>query len=191
MSAEALRVVAGRRSSDFVLRLIPWDALRACFRHLNRLWIAAPVLPPLRSFLASDRAIREILRSSRTIALVGIDSDPTAATFRVARALQSHGYRVLPIHCATNAREILGERVHGSIDELAERVDLIVVMQRDADLDRIATTAQERGTKVLWLQPGVGEPAAAYAAHRRGLLVVMNRCVAKEYEAQFPEDELL
>lgn len=190
MSAEVLSLAAGRMASDFVHGLLPWDAPRPCFRHFNRLWIAA-VLPPLRSFLASDRTIREILRTSRTIALVGIDPDPSAASFRVARALQSHGYRVLPIHGATNAREILGEPVFASLDELGERVDLIVVMQRDADLDRIAATAHERGTNVLWLQPGVGEPAAAYAAHRRGLLVVMNRCVAKEYEAQFPEDELL
>ncbi|MBK6939699.1 MAG: CoA-binding protein [Planctomycetes bacterium] len=149
------------------------------------------MLPPLRSFLASDRTIREILRDSRSIALIGIDSDPSTATFRVGRALQSHGYRVLPVHCATNAREILGEPVSGSFDDLGEPVDLIVVLQRDADLDRIATTAHERGTRVLWLQPGVGDPAAAYAAHRRGMLVVMNRCIAKEYEAQFPEDELL
>lgn len=149
------------------------------------------MLPPLRSFLASDRTIREILRETRTIALVGIEPDPSSATFRVARALQSHGYRVLPIHTATNAREILGEPVHGKPDDLEEPVDAVVVMQRGADLDAIAAWAQQRRTKVLWLQPGTADPAAAYAAHRRGLLVVMNRCIAKEYEAQFPEDELL
>ncbi|MBL8767528.1 MAG: CoA-binding protein [Planctomycetes bacterium] len=149
------------------------------------------MLPPLRSFLASDRAIREILREARTIALVGIEPDPSSATHRVGRALQGHGYRVLPVHTATKVDEILGEPVFASIDAITEPVDSIVVMQRTADIDSVAAWAHRHGTRVLWLQPGVGDPTAAYAAHRRGLIVVMNRCVAKEYEAQFPEDELL
>jgi predicted CoA-binding protein len=148
------------------------------------------VLPPLRSFLASDRTIREILRSTRTVAAIGVEADPSSVSFRVARALQSHGYRVLPIHSATGAREILGEPVRTALDAVDEAVDLIVVTQRSADVDAIAAWAQGHGTRVLWLQPGVAEPAAAYAAHQRGLVVVMNRCIAKEYEAQFPEDEL-
>ena len=102
----------------------------------------------------------------------------------VARLLQSLGHRVIPVN--PSADEILGERCYGSLREVPGTVDMVDVFRRSDAVFAIAEEAIAIGAKILWLQLGVVDAAAAAHARAAGLTVVMDRCPAIEYRRLFP-----
>ena len=127
--------------------------------------------------------LRRILRESRVIAVVGLSADWYRPSYFAAKYMQEHGYRVIPVN--PKYPEILGEKCYRSLLELPERVDIVDVFRKTADVMPIAEDAIAIGAKVLWQQLGVRNEAAAAKARAAGLETVMDRCVKIEHGRLF------
>jgi uncharacterized protein len=129
-------------------------------------------------------AIERLLKSARTIAVVGLSPDPARPSFGVARALQRFGYRVVPVNPAH--AEILGERAVASLDRVSEvlapgeRVDIVDVFRRPEHVGAIVDECIRLGMPALWLQDGVIDEAAARRAQAAGIFTVMDRCIYRD-----------
>ena len=128
--------------------------------------------------------IRHILRTCRTVAVVGLSPKPDRASFEVARYMQAHGWRIIPVN--PNATEILGEKVYPSLLEAArhERIELVNVFRNSADVPPVAAQAIAIGALALWLQLGIENAEAAAAAKAAGLRVVQNNCLKVAHAAR-------
>jgi len=127
--------------------------------------------------------LRRILRTSRTIAVVGLSAEWHRPSFFAAKYMQAHGYRIIPVN--PRYAEILGERCHASLDSIDEPVDIVDVFRRTEDVPPIADQAIAIGAKCLWQQIGVKNLEAAAKAALAGLDVVMDRCVKIEHARLF------
>ena len=127
--------------------------------------------------------LRRILHNSKTIAVVGLSADWFRPSFFAAKYMQEHGYRVIPVN--PKYPEILGEKCYRSLRDIPEKVDLVDVFRKTADVMPIAEDAIAIGAKVLWQQLGVQNEAAAAKARAAGLETVMNRCVKIEHGRLF------
>jgi len=128
---------------------------------------------------------RSILSSFRTFAVVGCSPDPARASHRVARFLQSQGYRVIPVH--PSGGEILGERCYPDLSSIPaeEGVEVVDIFRRSEEAGAHADEAIEIGARAVWMQLGVVDEAAAGRVHAAGLEVVMNRCPAVDHPRLF------
>ena len=126
-------------------------------------------------------AIRQSLADCKTIAVVGLSPKPHRDSFRVAKYMQDHGFRIVPIN--PNAPEVLGEKAYASLTEAAqhERIDMVNCFRNSEDIPPIAAEAIAIGAKSLWLQIGVVNDAAAKQATDAGLVVVQNLCLMVEH----------
>jgi predicted CoA-binding protein len=124
-------------------------------------------------------AIKTILAECRTIAVVGLSSDPNRPSYGVASYMQRHGYRVIPVN--PNETEVLGEKSHPSLTEVPEEIDLVDIFRRSEEAGKAVDEAVAVSAKAVWLQEGVIDQAAAQRALDAGLLVVMDRCWLKEH----------
>lgn len=144
--------------------------------------LACPLPGAARPDLAryqDEATIRDILRFMRTIAIVGLSSNPLRASNFVGFYLQRHGYHIVPVNPAE--REILGETCYPSLAAIPFPVDVVDVFRRPDALPAIAEEAARIGAKALWMQFGVISPQAADIAQRGGLKVVMDRCLKVEH----------
>lgn len=130
----------------------------------------------------SEEEIRNLLRSARTVAVVGLSDKPYRPSHEVARALQSFGLGILPVN--PNLRgPVLGEEPYSSVTEIEEPVDIVNVFRSSEKVMPVAKDAVATGARVLWMQSGVvNEEAAAYARDH-GLTAVMDRCLKVEYHS--------
>jgi len=134
--------------------------------------------------MADDIAtLRRILRTSRTIAVVGLSAEWHRPSFFAAKYVQEHGYRMVPVN--PRYEEILGERCYPSLEAIEIPVDIVDVFRRTEDVMPIAEQAIAIGAKCLWQQIGVRNEAAAALAAAAGLEVVMDRCVKIEHARFF------
>ncbi len=126
-------------------------------------------------------AIRQSLAHCRTIAVVGLSPKPHRHSYRVAKYMQDHGFRIVPIN--PNASEVLGERSYASLTEAAQHVhiDMVNCFRNAEDIPPIAAEAIAIGAQSLWLQIGVVHDAAAQCATEAGLVVVQDRCLMVEH----------
>jgi predicted CoA-binding protein len=129
----------------------------------------------------TQAAIRQSLTNCKTIAVVGLSPKPHRDSFRVAKYMQDHGFRIVPIN--PNAPEVLGEKAYASLTEAAmhERIDMVNCFRDSEDIPPIAAEAIAIGAKSLWLQIGVVNDAAAKQATDAGLVVVQNLCLMVEH----------
>lgn len=134
------------------------------------------------------RSIKEILQNSKTVAIVGLSSKTDRDSFIVARYLQSHGYRVVPVNPTYAGTEILGEEVYGSLQQAADalaatghQIDIVDCFRKSDDIPPVAREAIAIRARVLWMQLGVDNQGAADLASAAGLDVVMDRCVKIEH----------
>ena len=134
------------------------------------------------------RTIAQILQDSKTIAVVGLSNKPERASFGVAEYLQGQGYRILPVNPAYAGEEILGERVHASLQEAAEalapsgqRIDIVDCFRKPEDIPPLARDAIAVRAGCLWMQLEIENQAAADLARAAGLDVVMNHCLKIEH----------
>ena len=123
--------------------------------------------------------IPEILKSSRTIAVVGLSSNPMRPSNGVAAYLQRVGYRVIPVN--PNESEVLGEKCYARLEDVPEKIDLVDIFRRPECVPEIVESAIRVGAKTVWMQEGVVNPQAAERARSAGLEVVMDRCTLKEH----------
>jgi predicted CoA-binding protein len=127
----------------------------------------------------TDQLILEILNSTRTIATVGLSSNPAKDSHEVAAYLQSQGYRVIPVN--PSAGMILGEKAYPDLASIPFPVDLVQVFRPSDETPAIAHQAVAIGAKTLWLQLGISSDEAKRIGERGGLKVVMDRCLRVEH----------
>jgi predicted CoA-binding protein len=127
--------------------------------------------------------LRRILKTARTIAVVGLSAQWHRPSFFAAKYMQEHGYRVIPVNPGYDT--ILGERCYKSLRDIPEPVDMVDCFRKSAEIPAIAEDAVAIGAKVLWMQLGVVNPAARARAEGAGLEVVEDRCVKIEHARLF------
>ena len=128
--------------------------------------------------------IREIFKSVKTIAVLGLSPDESKASHRVAKYLQSVGYKIVPVY--PKGDTILGEKVYRSLAEIPFEVDMVDIFRKPPAFDAIADACIERGdVKVFWGQLGLVNNEAAKKAEDAGMTVVQNHCTMVEHKSLF------
>ncbi|HXJ17562.1 MAG TPA: CoA-binding protein [Candidatus Polarisedimenticolia bacterium] len=127
--------------------------------------------------------VSEILRTSRTIAVVGLSSRRHRPSYGVAEYMQSVGYRINPVN--PRESEVLGQRCYARLEEIPEPVDIVNIFRRSELVPEIVESAVAIGARAVWMQEGVIHHEAAERARRAGLVVVMNSCILKEHIKRF------
>ena len=120
--------------------------------------------------------LADILKTVKTIAMVGASKDKTKFAYGVLRVLHETGYDMIPVNPTLEGQEIRGLPVYPSLAAIDRPIDMVEVFRRSEDLPQIAKEAVDVGAKVLWGQIGVRNDEAARFAEDAGLKVVMNRC---------------
>ena len=128
--------------------------------------------------LTSDDDIADLLRSARTIALVGASDRPDRPSNRVMAALQRHGYRVIPVNPQITGEHVHGEFVFRELAQLGDPIDIVDIFRNSAAAGAVVDEAIAIGAKAVWMQLDVVDQAAAARAEAAGLKVVMDRCPA-------------
>jgi uncharacterized protein len=123
--------------------------------------------------------LRGILAASRTIAIVGLSANWYRPSYFVAKYLQDHGYRIIPVN--PSYREVLGQTCYPSVSAIPGPVDIVDCFRKPGEIVPIAQEAVAKDAKVLWMQLGIRNDAAAKIAADAGLDVVMDRCVKIEH----------
>ncbi|WEK52892.1 MAG: CoA-binding protein [Candidatus Cohnella colombiensis] len=136
----------------------------------------------------SREQIKEILNQSHNIAVVGLSDDPSKVSYMVSEAMQSKGYRIIPVN--PKATSILGEVCYPSLKDVPDAIDIVNVFRRPEHTPPIAQEAVEVGAKVLWLQLGIANEEAAAIAEAGNLRVIMDRCIKVEDSILLPHGKL-
>src|SRR6516164_7787930 len=129
----------------------------------------------------SDAQLRAILQRVKTIAMVGASSNWNRPSYFVMKYLQGKGYRVIPVNPGIAGQMLLGEKVYASLRDIPEPVDMVEVFRASDQVPPIVEDAIAIGAKVVWMQLGVRNDAAAARAEEAGIEVVMNRCPKIEF----------
>jgi uncharacterized protein len=129
---------------------------------------------------ASADPILEILKNYKTIAVVGLSSNPTRPSYRVAEYIKSAGYRIIPVN--PNEKEVLGEKSYARVEEVPEKIDVVDIFRRAEDVPPVVDGAIRVGAKVVWMQLGIENEAAAEKARAAGLVVVEDACIHVEHK---------
>jgi predicted CoA-binding protein len=128
----------------------------------------------------SDERLAEILKTYKSVAVVGLTPKQESPANRVARFLKRHGFRIFPVN--PRYESVLGEIAWPYVRNIPESVEIIDIFRRPEHLGGILEDAAHVGAKVLWLQLGIIDEDFAAKAQEAGFEVVMNRCMKKEYE---------
>ncbi len=128
---------------------------------------------------ASPAEIADILKTCHTVAVVGLSPKPDRPSHQVAKYLQEHGYRIVPVR--PGCSEILGEKCYDSLRDIPFPVEVVDIFRNVDAIPAIVDEAIAVGAKVVWMQLGLAEPASAQKARAAGLKVVMDRCMKIEH----------
>jgi len=123
--------------------------------------------------------ITTLLKSAKTIAVVGLSNNPFRASFDVSQYMQSQGYRIIPVNPTIS--ESLGEKAYGSLSEVPEQIDIVNVFRRSEFVPKVVDEAIRLKVPAIWMQEGVVHEEAAEKARGAGIFVVMDRCILKEH----------
>jgi len=124
--------------------------------------------------------IKRIIADSRTIAVVGLSSDRSRPSYRVARYLQKQGYVILPVN--PRETEVLGQPAYPDLASVAGSIDIVQVFRKSEEAPAIVAEAIAKGAACIWLQEGVISPDASRLAGQAGIPIVMDRCLKREYQ---------
>ncbi len=124
-------------------------------------------------------SILELLKNSRTIAVVGLSSKRTRPSYSVSQYMQRTGHRIIPVN--PNETEVLGEKAYARLEDVPEKIDIVDIFRRSEFVPDVVDAAIRIGAKAVWMQEGVIHEKAAAKARKAGLEVVMDRCILKEH----------
>jgi len=128
---------------------------------------------------ATTDAILELLKKYKTIAVVGLSSNPMRPSFGVTEYMQEAGYRIIPVN--PNETEVLGEKSYARLEDVPEKIDIVNVFRRAEEVPPVVESAIRMGAKVVWMQSGVENEEAAEKARTAGLVVVQDACILVEH----------
>ena len=123
--------------------------------------------------------IAEILNNCRTVAIVGLSSNPERPSFVVGKYLKEQGYKIIPVN--PGEKTILGETCYPGLAAVPEKMDVVDIFRKPEDVLPIVRQAIQIGAKAVWMQEGIINDAAAAEARQAGLKVVMNTCMRKQH----------
>jgi uncharacterized protein len=129
--------------------------------------------------LNNPDVIKRILNETKTIAVVGLSSDPSRPSYSVTRYMQSKGYRIIPVN--PNEREVLGEKAYDRLEDVPEKIDLVNIFRRAEEAGQFVDQAIALGVKAVWMQDEVIDHVAAQRAVEAGLDVVMDDCILRQH----------
>jgi predicted CoA-binding protein len=127
--------------------------------------------------------IGQLLKTSQTIAVVGLSDSPLRPSYGVSAYMQSQGYRIIPVN--PSIRGALGEKSVSGLADVKEKVDIVDVFRRSEFVADIVDECIRLKVPAIWLQEGVIDETAADRARKAGIFVVMDRCILKEHRARF------
>jgi predicted CoA-binding protein len=122
-----------------------------------------------------NRLMQEILQSVKTIASVGLSSNPEKESYGIVLYLKDQGYRIIPVN--PTASEILDEKAYPDLTSIPEKVDLVQVFRKPEDVPPVVDEAIKIGAQAIWMQEGISNEEAAQRARAAGMKVVMNACM--------------
>ncbi|MDR7612247.1 MAG: CoA-binding protein [Armatimonadota bacterium] len=129
----------------------------------------------------SPEALLRILRSTRTIAVVGLSNKPDRPSYEVASYLKDAGYRIIPVN--PTVTEVLGERAYPGLRDVSEPVDVVLIFRRPSEVPAVVDDAVAVGAKAVWMQPGAENEEAAARARAAGLEAVVGACMMTVHRA--------
>lgn len=133
--------------------------------------------------LPQSDPIAELLKRSKTIAVVGLSADPFRPSHGVSAYMQGHGYRIIPVN--PNITECLGQKAYPSLLDVPEKIDIVNVFRRSEFVEAVVDQAIQLKVPVIWMQEEVIQERAAEKARIAGIFVVMDQCILKEHRARF------
>ena len=128
-------------------------------------------------------SITQLLKTSKTIAVVGLSDSPLRPSYGVAAYMQSQGYRIIPVN--PTIKGALGEKAVDTLSAIKEKIDIVDVFRRPEFVPEVVYEAIKLKVPVIWLQEGVVHEEAAEHARKAGIQVIMDRCILKEHRARF------
>ena len=131
--------------------------------------------------ITSDQAIADVLRTVKTVALLGASHKPQRPSYRVMQFFLSHNFKVVPVNPGLSGTELLGQRVYGALAEVPCPIDMVDVFRNASHLPAIVDDVIDLGIDTLWTQLHVVDVKAALHAERHGIRVIMDRCPAIEW----------
>jgi predicted CoA-binding protein len=130
-------------------------------------------------------SITEILKRYKTIAVVGLSSDPKRPSYGVTEYMQEAGYRIIPVN--PNETEVLGEKSWARLEDVPEKIEIVDIFRRAEEVTAVVESAIRVGANVVWMQLGVEDDAAAEKARAAGLVVVEDACILVEHRRRVRE----
>ena len=127
--------------------------------------------------------IADILKEYKTIAVVGLSSNPMRPSHGVTEHMQAAGYRIIPVN--PNETEVLGEKSYARLEDVPEKIDIVDVFRRAEAVPPVVESAIRVGAKVVWLQLGIENDAAAEKPRAAGLTVIEDACILIEHRKRF------
>ena len=127
--------------------------------------------------------IGELLKRTKTIAVVGLSDSPLRPSYGVSAYMQSHGYRIIPVN--PSIKGALGEKAVASLAEIEEKIDMVDVFRRPEYVPELVDEAIRLKVPAIWLQEDVIHEEAAEKARKAGIVVVMDKCILKEHRRRF------
>jgi uncharacterized protein len=145
------------------------------------------LLPDGASFVLQPGAdaILELLKKYKTIAVVGLSSNPMRPSFGVTEYMQGAGYRIVPVN--PNEKEVLGEKSYARLEDVPEKIEIVNVFRRAEEVPLVVESAIRIGAKVVWMQQGIENEAAAEKARVAGLAVIEDACILVEHRKRTRE----
>jgi uncharacterized protein len=137
------------------------------------------ILLPDGSGLGAD-PVGEVLKRYRTIGVVGLSSNPARPSYGVSEYMQAAGYHIIPVN--PNEKEVLGEKSYARLDDVSEKIEIVDIFRRPEEVPPAVEGAIHIGAKVVWMQLGIEDQAAAEKARTAGLVVVMDACIFVEHK---------
>ena len=129
--------------------------------------------------------ILELLKKFKTIAVVGLSSNPMRSSFGVTEYMQGEGYRIIPVN--PNEREVLGEKSYAQLEDVPEKIEIVNIFRRAEEVAPVVESAIRIGAKVVWMQSGIENEKAAEKARAAGLAVIEDACILVEHRRRARE----
>ncbi len=124
--------------------------------------------------------IFDILTKYKTIAVVGLSSNPARPSHGVSEYMQSSGYQVIPVN--PNETDVLGEPSYARLEDAPQKIEIVDIFRRPEEVPPVVDAAIRAGAKVVWMQLGIVNEAAAEKARAAGITVVMDACMLVEHK---------